>query len=64
MKYQDVFPEQSKLEAEVIRSSAWVPDVVPSVLDDAFQRGVKYGINTVVDDPQAYDLVSSDRGGN
>ena len=64
MKYQDVFPEQSKLEEEVIRISAWVPDVIPSVLDDVFQSGIRFGTQAVLADPQAYDLVSSDRGGN
>jgi len=62
MKYKDIFPQQSKLEEEVIRSSAWVPDVVPSVLDDVFQRGVEYGKQSVLDDPSAYDLFAKEGG--
>lgn len=58
MTYKELFPQQSKLEQEVIRISAWVPDVVPSVLDDVFQRGIKFGIDAVLADPSAYDLFS------
>ena len=70
--YKELFPKVVERDRDAIQNQVGYittgytdfATIIETALDDAFQRGVKYGTDAVLNDPQAYDLVSSDRGGN
>ena len=68
MTYKELFPKVVERDRDAIQNTVGYitigythfAAIIETALDDAFQRGVKYGIDTVLGDPGAYDLFSHD----
>lgn len=57
-----VLPYVTCVDSCLNRHPAFINPVIETTLEDAYQRGVRHGIDTVLEDPSAYDLFSREDG--